>query len=467
MKFHFPVESLLIAVRLLAFPCIMFGGVSAAKAEDDPCACHAALAKDLIKTVSTTSRAQAFLRIVDETTFLDLKQPGSLGLNVPLLGDLLKSAASYADFSSHRDEVLSKTHHSLTEQSAWRELRAVRQPVVYEEWTKCKLGCQARGGFDAWKSAENESTVSVTVFFHPLPGQETPLKLGGFVTNGRVNGLRHNVLFAKGETLGANESRTVLVHRVDTRKEVTLLIKPEHFPEITLDSQMLSKGAFGKAKLSLYTPSFQEIDYGQVEFFFTTPNLPGKPSVTTAYHFPAPPGRLLRNPTTPVLVGPPEDIQKGIDSRPAPERDELQSAWADVGRLVNLHFCKVDDDHKTVQVELDSSGLIARWRLTADEYELRPVTDLEIKTLDIQRNRSFTFLVPGTAEKALLEITVGGASTTVAAGESSADGSVRLLGKTSLGSYGNAYEYLVAGKLVRPNQSQLEKTLSTELNDVH
>ncbi|HEY0791691.1 MAG TPA: hypothetical protein VGD78_11560 [Chthoniobacterales bacterium] len=466
MKVPTSLESLIVTVQRLALPFLMLAGLAAACAEDDPCSCNTALAQDLIKTVNTKSRVQAFLRIVDEKTFLDLKQPGSPGLSLPLLGNLLKSAASYADFSSHRDEMLNKLHHPLTEQSAWRELRTVRQPVAYEEWTKCKLSCQGWYGFDAWKSAENGSVVSVTVCFHPPPGEATPVKLIGTIANGRVSGLRRSVLFAPGETLGVNESRTVLVHRIDPRKEVTVVIKSEHSPEIILNSEMLPKTAFGKAKLSLYTPASQEIDYGQVEFFFTTPNLPGKPSVTSTYHFPAPPGRLLRNPTNPTFVGPPEDIQKGIDSRPAPEREELQKAWAGVGRLVNLHHCQVDGDHKAVQVELDSTGLIARWRLTADEYELRPVTDGETTTLDIQRNRSFSFLVPGPVRKALLEVTLGGVSTTLAVGESSPDGAVKFLGKTNLGDYGNEYEYIVVGKLIRPTLSQLEKTLSTDLNDV-
>jgi hypothetical protein len=196
MKVPIPLESLIAAVQRLLLPVLMFAGLAAAWAEDDPCSCNAALAKDLIKTVSTKSRVQAFLRIVDEKTFLDLKQPGSPGLSLPLLGNLLKSAASYADFSSQRDGMLNRLHRPLTEQSAWRELRTVRQPVAYDEWTRCKLSCQSWYGFDAWKSAENDAAVSVTVCFHPPPGEATPVKLIGTIANGRVSGLRRSALFA-------------------------------------------------------------------------------------------------------------------------------------------------------------------------------------------------------------------------------------------------------------------------------
>lgn len=121
------LRRLLVTVLLTLF----FSSALYAQRQSEECGCNAALAKDMVSTISTDKQQYAFLSIIDQATFEQYKRDVSLVATIPIAKALIEASADYSDFQQRRSRLYTQVGYSATREQEYRQLQVVTSPVAY------------------------------------------------------------------------------------------------------------------------------------------------------------------------------------------------------------------------------------------------------------------------------------------------------------------------------------------------
>lgn len=204
-------------LRLLAAPTLLLTAIAPtstrAFAQTPVDECTAALNKDLIHRVRDEQQQYAYLSIIDQQTFDELKHNQQLSLSMPIVSGLINASSDYSEFSTHRDSYFAQKKLNITQSMIQEELYVVTAPEAYTAWTTCEQG-RSVAGFYAWKMSESPNSLVIGYHWQSPPGQNPPLQLEGTVTGGRAtNGAPNGKLFPANARVGNNGSHSVTIRR--------------------------------------------------------------------------------------------------------------------------------------------------------------------------------------------------------------------------------------------------------------
>jgi hypothetical protein len=203
-------------------------GTTSARAADflgSPDACAVALKKDIIQVVKSANQQYAYLNVIDQQTFDELKRDAGASASIPLTAGLLGVSANYSEFEQKRAAFFQQVGYNESSAQSESDLRVVTSDAAYRAFTSCmEILAHSQYGFTAYKTAETKDAVVVEYVYHPTPGTTMPLALTGAVINGHVDGVPPGIVFPNGYSVIANGSGTVQIHR-DNANDMTITLQ--------------------------------------------------------------------------------------------------------------------------------------------------------------------------------------------------------------------------------------------------
>ena len=446
---------LLYTLLILTICCIRFAPLAEAQ-DNDPCGCNIALRKDISHIVHSVTQQEAFLKTVDKESFDEAKSSGGFGISIPIFDEIVKVSANWDDFQQRRDKYFQEVKYNKTYSEAWDILTSVTAPIAYTAWMECKKNCATdHVGLTGWKEFENEEVIVCTFFFRNPPNINK-VKFKGTVINGKVDGAPTGQLVSAGTQIGANESKSFVVKRLDPAKKVTIVATAEGYPADTVLSTWSKP--WPEYTVTIFRPEVQIKDIGRISRYYLSPDRSNKSPYQNTWVFEAAVGRKLKSPTPPKLVGPPDEIAAFCEKDVWPFGKNFCKKWKNVDLFAKLKSQTLNSKGTTLTTVFDTWSRPSKWEITAVEYEEISQAKMESFTRSLTFGKSFKVTVPRDATNALLEVSADNAVSLVKVGDDSPDGKIRLLNKVDLGPGGFAYEYIANLGSSAP--------LSTKLSDV-
>jgi hypothetical protein len=421
-----------IPCRIYVFAGLFCVAVSCMGQKVDCSDCNAALAKDEVHLVSSTEEVCSLLVLIDQENYEQVKQGGSLGFTIPIEGIPVDFSGDYKHFDETRQKYFQQVGYNSSSKSNLDYHTETTNPIAYDAWSKCMTKClqnNPAGGFNAWKAAEDENTITVTLLFVGHADTTSMTVDSTSIDNGSVDGQQKGKLVKPGYKLNQNDPRSFTVRRTDKTSPVVIRINPKGWDPVSITSEWLPKAT---ATLHIVPFDTNEVSDGQVCTAAWTsdnnndtrggeprsPDGKWKASWTTIV-LTVPPGHYLRN------VGDPKNLQ-------APD-----------GYLLVDAPLQYSGDKTSAKVTVRTWTVSRDIQLCGESYHIERKPGTETKqTISFFPGKSFSVSVPDGVASAFLEVETAAGNTLVQVGKSSADGYVHLV--TSVPAQGSQnYQYMV------------------------
>lgn len=419
----------------------------AAYGQSESCGCNAALNKDLMLTVSTEQRAYAFLSLIDQESYEEIKHNADAGVSIPIFSaipivkDLFSASASYSDFVVRRNKFFQQIGYQFNEQKSLQELQVVTNPVAYPFWAECMQRCATnRIGLFAWKEREEKKYIFVTLYYHAPPDGKA-LKVTSTLNGGTVEGIPVGKLFPVGTKILPNGTLNALIIRGDDG-EVGATISVPGFAADPIFSKWVSDTLpIGSIKLVLKRPytdtepdgdSCVITDYGANNHNEDCDGAPycspdGKWRATRL-------SARLDTDQSHLFVNPRFDKCWGATITGLPFKpviSEVEGAYE--CQFNSIDVLSVTNNGKTAEGAIRVFSRPTKWRFCADKRKIVTKFATDEKEFKPLSGGAITFVKPTGYTEAILNYTIKGASNFVNLGETSSDGILRFKNKANVG----------------------------------
>jgi len=215
--------------------------LAATKAHADflgsPPNCADALKQDIVVHLASETQQYAYLSIIDEHQFDEMKTGGSVSATIPVVDALVKASASFEDFRQQRTDFLNKVGYSSNSAQAENDLSITTSPLAYAAFTTCMATlAHNQIGFHAWKESENQDAVVISYYYQSPPGGG-PIGLSGSLIHGEVPGVAQGQIFPPRSTVLPDAGGTVTIQREGSPgATVTATLVGAGYPGTTIES---------------------------------------------------------------------------------------------------------------------------------------------------------------------------------------------------------------------------------------
>jgi hypothetical protein len=440
----------LLAMLTLA----IVGGAAFAQRQSDDCGCSAALAKDVISTISSDRQQYAFLNVIDQRTFEEVKKNSSSGFfaAIPIVGALIDSSSSWNEFQQKRTSYFQQIQYSGSRDQEFQQLQIVTSTVAYPAWSECMRACaRNKQGLFAWKTSEDRDSVLLIIYYHGAPGARRA-RVDSAVLGGSVDGAPSGRVFPRGATIENNGSLPAIIKR-SANATIKATFAVAGYAADPILSEISQSGSSSVAKLKLERPAVVETPVGplcQISEYSADrheadcprggPCSPGNQwgAAQTSVTLTATPGHFLRNARFERCWG------RVFSFNPPQLRDVEGRGECAFTQVDSITF---GAGEKTV------TGVFRSWsrpikrgfcadHIRRDEQAAQEVRDVRVPGT----GKSFVFEVPIGFTSARLEYHIDGKQGILSAGDKrSADGVLTLVTKIS-GQGATAYQYEITGR---------------------
>lgn len=441
-------------VKLLSGSLLLFSIAAFAQRQSDDCGCNAALAKDVISTISSDRQQYAFLSVIDQRTFEELKSSSTSDLfaSIQIVGALIASSSSWNEFQQKRTSYFQQIQYIGSRDQEFQQLQIVTATIAYPAWSECMRACaRNKQGLFAWKTSEDKDSVLLTLYYHGAPGARRA-RVDSALQGGSVDGAQSGRVFPRGTTIENNGSLPAIVKR-SGNATIKATFGVAGYAADPILSEIIQSGSPSAAKLKLERPSVVETPVGplcQISEYSADrheadcprggPCSPDKRwgAALTLVTLTAAPGHVLRNARFDRCWG------RVFSFNPPRLRDIEGRGECAFTQVDSIAF---GAGEKTVTGVFRSWSRPIKRGFCADHIRRDEQTAQEVRDVRVPRTgKSFVFEVPIGFTSARLEYMIDGKEGILQAGdESSADGVLTLVTRIR-GQVSTAYQYTITGR---------------------
>jgi hypothetical protein len=151
-----------------------------------PTQCAVALKQDIVSSIKSSNEDLAYMSIVDQYTYDELKHNASAGATIPLTEGLVQGSADYSDYQKQVSNLYSQLGIHYTKETAESLLSETTSTRAYDSFDTCmKTLTAATLGFSAWMESEDAQDLILDCLYSPQPGGHD-LKVNNTAINGVV-----------------------------------------------------------------------------------------------------------------------------------------------------------------------------------------------------------------------------------------------------------------------------------------
>jgi hypothetical protein len=417
-------------LRLIAavLACVVFGlyGLPAhADFLGSPADCAAALKQDVVTHASSEQQQYAYLNILDQHEFEEIKRGGSTSATFPIADALIKGSADYSDFQQRRSDLFQKVGYSASSAQSESDLSITTNPLAYAAYDHCMATySRQQVGFYAWKVSENKDAVVINYFYQSPPGGG-PVGLSGTLIHGVILGVPQGQIFPAGFTVLPNGGGTVTIQRQGAPGDtVTAALSADGYPGTSVESTYADAPAVvaGSADVEVLNA--------------TTSNVPGLDLSAVS-------GQTRNNDHVRCPGGPcsndgkwrADRVELTIHAPPGSTLSGAAQSCSGGGCPFNgLDRLAIEGDG-SAHLIVRTWSLPTVWTLTAHQTKtVSTATRQKVNHAVFHSGSIATFLIPGATLNPTILVTYKGASLPISPGADSADGVFKFLAKVPSGS---------------------------------